>query len=885
MEGRSAQRELDAPWAKTSQEVCAALGVDPQHGLSAAESQSRRAKYGPNELLEAPPRSKGAIFLAQFAELLVGLLAVAAIVSAAVGEWHDAVLIGLIVVANAVIGYLQETKAEAAVAALRKLSQPQARVLRDGQAATVPATELVPGDIIDVTQGDLAPADARLLDAAQLQVNESALTGESLPVEKAPQPVAKEAVVADRLSMVFAGSPVAAGHARAVVVATGMGTEIGRIATMLQSAEVGRTPLQERLAALSKRLAIAVLVVCGVIFVTGLVRSGGGDWQPLLLTAVSLAVAAIPEGLPAVITIALALGSQRMASRNAVVRQLMAVETLGSVDVICSDKTGTLTLSQMTVQDIVPAVDESACRKQLLRSAVLCNNAEFGEDGQPVGDSTEAALLAAAAKHGQNVEQLRNEWPRIAEIPFDSERKRMGTVHRSPDGRAVLFVKGATEAVLPRVTQVVAANGAAPLSADDKDRFAREAEVLAGRGRRVLSFAMRPLADGESANAGDADALEKDLILLGACGLVDPIRPEAAAAVAECKTAGVRVVMITGDHPGTAKAVAEELKILSPQDEVVTGQQLGSMSDEALLEATPRITVYARVAPEHKLRIVEAHQSRGSVVAMTGDGVNDAPALRQADIGVAMGIAGTEVSKQAAKMVLADDNFATIVAAAKEGRVVYDNIVRFVRYLLTANLGEVLVLFVAILLGWPLPLLPVHLLWINLVTDGLPALALGFEQPEPNVMRRPPRKRDESLFARGISSSIFGIGALMAAVCLILFWWRLDSHSLAYSRTIVFWTLAMFQLFHVLALRSIERSFLSMGLWSNHRLMLAVVIGAVLQVVVVYVPTLQRFFHTTALSPFDLVVCTALSTTAFFAAEGWKWLSRPDDRLSQPERP
>jgi Ca2+-transporting ATPase len=889
MDGNPAQSELEAPWAKTAEEVCAALKVDPKHGLSAAEFDARRAKYGANELLEAPPRSKWSILLGQFAELMVGLLAGAAIVSAAVGEWHDAVLIGLIVVANAAIGYVQETKAEAAVAALRKLSQPQARALRDGKAATVPATELVPGDVIDVVQGDLAPADARLIDVAQLQVNESALTGESLPVDKTSQPSAPDAVLPDRTSMLHAGSPVAAGHARAVVVATGMATQIGRIAKMLQETQVGRTPLQERLAALSKRLALAVLAVCAVMFVTGYLRSGGRDWQGLLLTAVSLAVAAIPEGLPAVITIALALGSQRMARRNAIVRQLMAVETLGSVDVICSDKTGTLTQSQMTVRDIVPVDDAPPVREQLLKSAALCNNAELGEDGKLVGSATEAALLAAAMEHNQDVKRLRNEWPRISEIPFDSKRKRMGTVHRSPDGRHVLYVKGATEAVLPAVTQVATGNGAAPLSPADRDRFDADAEALAQRGRRVLSFAMRALNDAE-ATSPDGEALEKDLVLLGSCGLVDPIRPEASAAVAECESAGIRVVMITGDHPGTAKAVAGELNILKPDDKVVTGQELGPMTDEQLREAAPRISVYARVAPEHKLRIVKAHQARGSVVAMTGDGVNDAPALRQADIGVAMGIAGTEVSKQAAKIVLADDNFATIVAAAKEGRVVYDNIVRFVRYLLTANMGEVLLLFVAMLLGWPLPLLPVHLLWINLVTDGLPALALGFEQPEPNVMRRPPRKRDDSLFARGVARSIFGTGSLMAIVCLGLFWWHLpsadvssDRAALAYPRTIVFWALAMFQLFYVLALRSSERSFFALGLWSNYRLIVAVIVGAILQAAVVYVPLLQTYFRTTALSITDLAACTALSTAAFWAAEIWKWLSSWHNRSERAQ--
>jgi len=583
-----------------------------------------------------------------------------------------------------------------------------------------------------------------------------------------------------------------------------------------------------------------------------------------------------------VITIALALGSQRMARQRAIVRQLMAVETLGSVDVICSDKTGTLTLSQMTASDIVPTEDSPAVRDELLRAAALCNNAQIGEDGKPTGSATEAALLAAAMQHGQDVKRLREEWPRLAEIPFDSKRKRMGAVHRAPDGRSILFVKGATEAVLPLAMRLAKQTGAAELPASERDRLAAEAEALAERGRRVLAFAMRELDAGDvpadvGGTGNHAESLEKNLVFLGSCGLVDPIRPEAPAAVAECESAGIRVVMITGDHPGTAKSVAGELKILKPGDEVVTGAQLGPMSDDQLREAAPRIVVYARVAPEHKLRIVKAHQARGSVVAMTGDGVNDAPALRQADIGVAMGIAGTDVSKQAAKIVLADDNFATIVSAVKEGRVVYDNIVRFVRYLLTANMGEVLVLLVAVALGWPLPLLPVHLLWINLVTDGLPALALGFEQPEPNVMRRKPRRRGESLFAGGVARSVFGTGILMAAVCLALFAWYLpnagagqDGESLVYPRTVVFWTLAMFQLFYVLALRSSERSAFALGVWSNYRLYGAVVLGAILQVAVVYVPFLQSFFRTTALSPADLALCTMLSTLAFWAAEAWK---------------
>lgn len=862
---------VSAPWSAPATAAAEQLHSDLDSGLSEAESAQRLEQFGPNQIDIHKTRSAWSVLLSQFADLMIGLLAAAAVISALVGDLTDTALIALIVVANAAIGFVQEWRAEQALEALRKLSQPQAAVRRDGHARNIPTQELVPGDLIEVVAGDHVPADARIATAADLEVVESTLTGESLPVEKTTDPLAADTQLPDRTCMLHAGTAVVRGRSRAIVTATGMSTEIGRIATLLQSTEATATPLQQRLAQLSRRLAVIVGLICIVIFATGILRERQESWDrqlvsTMLLTAVSLAVAAIPEGLPAVITVALALGSQRMAARHAIVRKLSAVETLGAVDVICTDKTGTLTQNRMTAADVVPVSDDPAALEMLLRAAVLCNDAEPPHEGAAVGSPTESALLTAAQERGLDVPTVRREWPRLAEVPFSSARKRMTTLHRAPDGRHVLLVKGATERILDRVGDSQAA------SAD----WHAQANALAQRGRRVIAVAARDWdsnelpADGESAETG--------LLMLGLFGIVDPIRPEAAAAIAECRLAGIRAVMITGDHPETARAIADEIGLRNSHDEILTGADLERIGDVGLAERVQHVSVYARVSPEHKLRIVSAWQSRGSIAAMTGDGVNDAPALRQADVGVAMGITGSDVAKEAGVMILADDNFATIVAAVEEGRIVYDNIRKFVAYLLTTNAAEVLVLFACIALGLPMPLLPSHLLWINLVTDGLPALALGFQPGEEDIMLRRPRARGETLFAERLGWRIAILGLLMGAACIVVFWEYLPDaeapnavRQLAYARTMVFVTLSLLQLFHVMAIQTaapLHRA----GLWQNYRLTIAVLLGTALQFAVVYIPELQPIFRTLPLSVRDSVICVGVSLLSIVVIEIWKAL-------------
>ncbi|MBL8852041.1 MAG: cation-transporting P-type ATPase [Planctomycetaceae bacterium] len=868
-----AENEASTPWARSPAEIAAELRTNLDAGLTPDEAARRLEKCGPNQIAAQKPRSKWKVFLSQFADLMIGLLAAAAVVSVLVGDMTDAVLIALIVIGNAVIGFIQEWRAEQALEALRDLSRPHAKVRRDGVLRDVLSQELVPGDIVEIAAGDHVPADARVVAAVNLEVVEATLTGESLPVEKTADALPGETGLPDRTCMLHAGTAVAQGRGRAIVAATGMRTELGRIAELLQSTEAVPTPLQQRLTQLSRRLAAVVVVVCVVIFVVGIVRERPEAWDrqlvaSMLLTAVSLAVAAIPEGLPAVITVALALGSQRMAARRAIVRKLSAVETLGSVDVICTDKTGTLTQNRMTAADMLPASDSPEAVQELLRGAVLCSNVESDGKGEAVGSPTEAALVSAAQEQGADVAGMRRNWPRLAEVPFSSSRKRMTTLHRTPHGGRRLFVKGAIERILDRAGH----------DAPTKDRWQARADELAKRGRRVIAVAARDWDRDELPQ--DGDSAETDLELLGLFGIVDPVRTEAAAAIAECRSAGIHAVMITGDHPDTALAIADEIGLRQDGAQVLTGPELEQLSQEALIERVPHVSVYARVSPEHKLRIVDAWQTRGSITAMTGDGVNDAPALRQADVGVAMGITCSDVAKEAGVMVLADDNFATIVAAVEEGRTVYDNIRKFVNYLLTTNAAEVLVLLACIAMGLPLPLLPAHILWINLVTDGLPALALGFEPAEPGIMRRHPRKRGDSLFADGLGWAIGVLGALMAAACIILFWLELpaaDSSEgaaqLRRAQTMVFLTLSLLQLFHVMAIRS-SAPFYQVGLWSNYRLTVAVLLGAALQFAVIYVPQLQPYLHTVALPARDAILCVAVSTLPFVVIEIWKQFER-----------
>jgi len=880
------QTICEHPWSVPAEQVAQTLHTNADNGLSDAEAQQRLQQYGPNQLQRGRRAGPLMMFLRQFADLMIALLMVAAIISVLIDEWPDAILIGVIVLANAIIGFVQEWRAEKAIEALQALSQPTVNVRRDGRLSEIPAAKLVPGDIVELSGGDFVPADIRLLETSQLEVDEAALTGESLPVEKTPQPVSPETVLPDRTSMAFSGTAVMKGNGSGVVTGTGMSSELGRIATMLSEAEQLQTPLQRRLAGLSRRLAIIVVAVAIAIFAIGVLRESRSDWnaelfERMLLVAVSLAVAAIPEGLPAVVTVTLALGSQRMASRNAIIRQLPAVETLGSVNVICTDKTGTLTQNRMRVADVVAWDDSEDAVTRLLTAAVLCNDAELDAEGHPFGSATEAALLLAAEERSLSAESLRNEFPRVDEIAFSSARKRMTTLHRTPQGERWLIVKGAVEQILDLCDAQGDVEHRTEFQHGQAEEWSRRAQELARRGRRMLAVAVRR-ADDDTLPDED-DWTESSLSLLGIVGIVDPVRKEVKGSIQECRDAGIRPVMITGDHAGTAEAIADEIALRSPDDLTITGTELERHSDSELTEKIERTAIFARVAPEHKLRIVRAYQSREQVVAMTGDGVNDAPALKQADIGVAMGIAGTDVAKASAEMILADDNFATIVAAVEEGRVVYDNIRKFVRYLLTANTGEILLIAFAILLGYPIPLLPVHILWINLVTDGLPALALGFEPAEQDVMQRPPRDKDESLFDWNMISGIVSMGLWMGAASLLLFAGYLTPELAAlpesidrqqYARSLTFLTLSVFQLFYVLGIRSKSQLFFEQGALSNWRLMVSVLIGTALQFAVIYVPVIQPFFHTVALSWTDLGIGLTVASSAFFGVEGWKLLKR-----------
>lgn len=865
------QSKLNSPWSFSVEQLVTELKTDLTSGLSDAEVVSRQQQWGLNDVAADQRRSLHRAFLKQFADLMVGLLIVAAIISGFVGEWTDTILIALIVVANATIGFVQEYKAEKAIDALKGLSQPTARVRRNGRLQSVPSRSLVPGDVIEVSVGDIIPADARIALEVLLEMDESPLTGESLPIEKSVEQQPEETPLAERNAMVYAGTAVVRGHCQAIVTATGYRAEIGRIASLLANAENGPTPLQRRLAAMNRWLAVGVILISIAIFAAGVFREPVSSWNnelfsQMVLIAVSLAVAAIPEGLPAVITITLALGSQRMAARNAIIRRLSAVESLGSVDVICSDKTGTLTQNRMVVSEIISANDDQLRRHQLIDAMVLCNNANIGTDGQIVGSATEVALLAAAHERDVDVQGLRAENPRIDEIPFSSETKRMITVHQSPDGQHITIVKGAPDRVLKLCGQA---------SPEAVESLSEQEMNLANSGRRVLAIAGWTGDVSSSLNQEDIRTLPD---FIGLIGIVDPARPEAKEAISLCRSAGIRPVMITGDHPGTARAIGSELGLFNQEDPIITGVELDQMSDSELRQRVSHICGYARVSPEHKLRIVQALRAQGHAVAMTGDGINDAPALKQADIGVAMGITGTDVSKEAAEMVLADDNFATIVAAVEEGRVVYDNIRKFVVYLLTANISEVLVLLGAIVSGLPLPLLPIHLLWINLVTDGLPALALGFEPPERNVMQRPPRSVNEGIFSRGVGSGILLMGLAMSLICLLLFESQLGQNSngddLARARSMTFYVLAVSQLFYVCGIRSFQDSLLQIGIWTNYRLAAAVMLGITIQLLVLYVPLFQNFFHTTGLTAQELAIATAVALIPFVSVELWKFIRR-----------
>ncbi len=851
-------------------DVAAALRTDVRGGLSEAEAAERLLRIGPNLLAAAPPVPAWVRLAAQFKDLVIWILVVAAVISGALGEWADTAAILAIVIVNGLIGFLQEERAEAALAALEKLAAPTARVVRGGQPRQVPAREIVAGDRLELEAGDAVPADARIVESHSLKVQEAALTGESVPVEKdAHAAVAADAAVGDRLTMVHAGTVVAAGRAAAIVTATGMATELGRIAGLLEREHREPTPLQRRLAELGRILIVACLAIVGVIVVLEVWR--GEPLLNVLLLASSLAVAAVPEGLPAVVTLVLAMGLQRMVRRNALVRRLPSVETLGSVTVVCSDKTGTLTRNEMTVREIVtadgryavtgsgysprgdfqrldghetdPPLEDRALRR-LLEIAAWCNTASVhpigdgGEGWEVVGDPTEGALVVAAMKAGiaADTETARIEY----EIPFDSQRKRMSVVLRK-EGSRMLFTKGAAEVVLAACDSELRGGRIVRLDDDRRRDIAKANSALAGEALRVLGFAFRELPDGR---LPDGDGIEHELVFVGLAGMIDPPRDEAREAVKICRSAGIRPVMITGDHPATARAIARELGMASDEDEVVTGSELDRIADDALARRVTGIAVYARVSAEHKLRVVQAWKSRGEVVAMTGDGVNDAPAVKAADIGIAMGITGTFVTKEASDMVLTDDNFASIVAAIEEGRGIYDNIQKFIHYLLSCNAGEVLLMFFSSLVGWPVPLAPIQILWINLVTDGLPALALGVEPPEPDIMKRRPRPPREPVITWERGATILVHGALIAVACAVGFWieWQGKEERLPMARAVTFCIAAFSQLFFAVGCRSDTATAPARGLFTNPALVVAITISALLQLVVVTIPIAQPVF-------------------------------------------
>ncbi|MDE3118608.1 MAG: cation-translocating P-type ATPase [Nitrospirota bacterium] len=893
----------------TPNALAQALRSDSQVGLSEQEARKRISVHGPNELPEAPPASPLILFVAQFKNLIVWVLIGAALVSGLLREWLDAAAILTIIVLNACLGFAQEFKAERSLAALRRLSVATARVIREGIVRSVPARELVPGDLVLVEAGDHVPGDARLVYATSLRTQEAALTGESTPVDKRAEAVPDEAAaIADQRNMLFLGTDVIAGKGRAVVVATGRRTELGRIASLIEQAGGETTPLQRRLEQLGHSLLYLSLGIVAVVFLLGLLR--GEPLVGMFLTAVSLAVAAIPEGLPAIVTVTLALGVTRMVTRHALIRRLPAVETLGSTTVICTDKTGTLTKNEMTVTRLFaggrlfevtgegyapigeireldrqsersaisdqPSAENPQGLRELLTAAVLCNGATLREEQgtwRILGDPTEGALLVAAAKRGFFKDQLEAAHPFLGEVPFDPERKMMTVVRKATQGAAA-YVKGAPDLLLRRCTKWMTVEGRVePLSDSARRQILDMNSAFAQEALRVLGVAKRTVP--AQPDADRASDIEQDLMFLGLAAMKDPLRPEALAAVQTCREAGIRTVMITGDHRETATAIARELGIMTGFA-ALSGAELDRLTDEELGEQVERISVYARVSAAHKLRIVRAWKARGAIVAMTGDGVNDAPAVKEADIGVAMGLTGTDVTKEASDMVVTDDNFASIAAAVEEGRSIYDNIRKSVHYLLSCNIGEVLVMLLATVTGLPLPLLPVQILWINLVTDGLPALALAVDPPDPHSMQRPPRTPSARFLDRNRIILMSAQGLFMALIATAAFAYCLYGmdQDLDRARTVTFTILVMVQLFHALNCRSDRHSLFTIGVLTNRPLLWAVAGSAALQAVILVTPWTRDLFKAAPFNPEHWVLAIGLGLLPLLAMETWKRASR-----------
>jgi P-type Ca2+ transporter type 2C len=875
-------------------EVAKETNTNLTKGLTMEEAKKRLKRFGYNELKEAKKQSALLLFLNQFKDFMVLVLLAATIISGLLGEYVDAIAIIVIVIMNGLLGFFQERRAEKSLEALKQLSAPQATVLRDGEWLKIPARELVVGDIIKFSSGDRIGADVRLIDAKGLEIEESALTGESVPTAKSAVPLMNEnAALGDLHNMAFMGTLVTRGSGIGIVIATGMKTAMGQIANLLQEAETVMTPLQRRLEQLGKILIVVALFLTVLVVVVGVIQ-GHGLYE-MFLAGVSLAVAAIPEGLPAIVTIALALGVQRMIKKNAIVRKLPAVETLGCASVICSDKTGTMTENMMTVTHIWANgktwtisgagletsgqfyengrpidITKEAVLQQLLMFGVLCNSSQLKEkEGRRYidGDPTEGALLVAAMKAGLTKERIENEFIVEQEFPFDSERKMMTVIVKDKTGRRFIVTKGAPD-VLLQVSKQIWWNGREQtMTVAWRKTIQDVIQQMASQALRTIALAYRPLQAHERITS-EKEA-EKNLVFIGIQGMIDPPRPEVKKAVQQCKEAGIKTVMITGDHVLTAKAIAKQLGVLPPNGKVMDGPTLSRLSVDELEEVVDDVYVFARVSPEHKLKIVKALQRRGHIVAMTGDGVNDAPAIKAADIGVAMGQSGTDVAKEAAALVLLDDNFATIQAAIQEGRNIYENIRKFIRYLLASNVGEILVMLFAMLLALPLPLVPIQILWVNLVTDGLPAMALGIDRAEENVMKRPPRHPKEGVFARGLGWKIISRGFVIGMVTLAAFMtaYERSGNDLVYAQTVAFATLVMAQLIHVFDCRC-ERSIFDRNPFENIYLFGAVIVSILLLLVVIYYPPLQGIFHTMPIALFDWLLIIGLAALPTFLFSG-----------------
>lgn len=858
-------------YKKSKNEILQELNVDEKNGLSSEEALKRLEKYGKNKLVTKKKKTVLQQFLAQLKDVMIYILIIAAIISAFLGEISDALIIVLVVLINAIIGVVQESKAEKALDALKELSTPKALVKRDGSLKEILSEDVVPGDIAIIDAGRYIPGDLRLIDTANLKIEESAFTGESVPSEKDASFLPdKDIPIGDQHNMAFMSTLATYGRGIGVVVGTGMNTEIGKIAKMIEQEENEETPLQKKLSELGKILGFLAVGICVLIFVISFFQ--GRDLLEMFLTAISLAVAAIPEGLPAIVAIVLALGVQRMVKKNAIIRKLPAVETLGSVSIICSDKTGTLTQNKMTVTTVytndsyIKEDDFNLNQKEsklLIDCMVLCNDATYSEKNK-TGDPTEIALLESSFKLNIIKEDLEKEFKRIDEIPFDSDRKLMTTVNLV-DGKARVFTKGALDSILSICNKISINGNILDFTPEYKNKILENSNVMSDKALRVLSFAYK---DTSKENIV-LDSLEKDLIFIGMVGMIDPPRLEVKDSIKLCKSAGITPVMITGDHKNTAFAIANELGIAEDISQAITGHEIDTFKEEEFNEKIINYRVFARVSPEHKVKIVKAFKSHGNIVSMTGDGVNDAPSLKAADIGVAMGITGTDVSKGASDMILTDDNFSTIVSAVEEGRKIYLNIKKSIVFLLSCNLGEILTLFTAILLNWNSPLQPIHILWVNLITDSFPALSLGVDKTKEDVMDKPPRNPEESIFVRGDKIQLVINGILIGGITLFAFKLgeRLYPSSLVHAQTMAFVVLSVSQLFLSLSIRSNTKSAFSLGIFSNKYLVYSILLGIFLQVIIISISFIANIFKVTPLLLYDWIVVILVSLIPFIINE------------------